>query len=623
MRTLVNLTLLLANCLFTCLSVKAAEFTKYRDQADKLISQMTLAEKIGQMTQAELSALGDLSDVADLYLGSVLSGGGSDPQDGNSLESWTNAVEACKQKALDTRLRIPILYGIDSVHGHGNVLGAVIFPHNIGLGCARNAELVEQIGQITALEVRATGINWSFSPCITVPRDDRWGRTYEGYSESSPLVAKLGKASIEGLQGPDLRNPDHVLACAKHFVGDGGTSLTMAKHEDWPGFGSEAKPMYDQGDTVVDEEVLRAVHVSPYLLAIQAGVGSIMPSYSSWNGVKCSASKYLLTTMLKEELGFQGFLISDYDAIDQVDPDYKTAIKKCINAGMDMVMVPNNYRQFIELLTELVEEGSVPMSRIDDSVRRILQVKAAMGLLDAEPEIEVDKSLQESYGSAGHREVARQAVRESLVLLKNNNQTLPLSKKLKRLHLVGRGADDIGIQCGGWTIEWQGQAGEVTTGGTTILEGIRQALGDSVEITHDLDGAGSAGADAVVVMVGEMPYAEGLGDDHDLELSESDRQAVLSAKKSGVPIVVVLLSGRPMILDTTLELADAFVAAWLPGTEGAGIADVLFGDFEPTGKLSFTWPREVDQHPINQGDQEYDPLFPFGYGLSYAKDADR
>lgn len=607
-----------ASSLFAQAAVASVEnFTQYREQADALLAKMSLAEKIGQMTQAELGALGDLSEVADLYLGSVLSGGSSDPEAGNSLAAWTRVVEACQDKALSTRLGIPILYGVDAVHGHSNLLGAVIFPHNIGLGCTRDVQLVEEINRVTAKEVRASAINWNFAPCVTVPRDDRWGRTYEGFSENPDLVTQLGEASVRGLQTGGLDSPLAVLACAKHYVGDGGTSGVMAMHKDWEGFGDKPKLMFDQGDTRVDEATLRRVHLAPYDEAIAAGVGSIMPSYSSWNGQKCTGSKYLLTDVLKGELGFEGFLISDYNAVDQVDEDYKTAIEKSINAGIDMVMVPTKYREFITLLTELVNEGKVPIDRIDDAVRRILQVKAAMGLLAENAPVKADPQLKDSFGSDAHRQVAREAVRKSLVLLKNEDQLLPLSKSFHRIHITGPAADDIGLQCGGWTIEWQGKAGDVTTGGTTVLAAVKQLLGDSVEVTNDADGSGAAGADAAIVVIGEKPYAEGMGDNHELTLSAADQALVAKVTASGTPTVVVLFSGRPLILGNVLDRADALIAAWLPGTEGAGIADVLFGDHAPTGKLSFTWPRSVDQHPINVGDNPYDPQFPFGFGLSY------
>jgi beta-glucosidase len=599
-----------------------------KDAAIKaLVSHMTLAEKAGQMTQPDLGAIKDFTDIETLFLGSVLSGGSSDPKSGNTLADWSKTYQDCQQRALKTRLAIPLLYGVDAVHGHNNVLGAVVFPHNIGLGCARNPELIAKAAQITAKEVRATGIQWTFAPCVTVPRDIRWGRTYEGFSEDPALVATLGAAAVRGLQGDDLSSHNSVLGCAKHFIGDGGTTFKSATGEG----------LLDQGDTRIGEATLRKIHLPGYPAAIDAGVGTIMPSYSSWNGVKCSGSKQLLTDILKTELGFAGFLISDYNAIDQLVPavangsvasnnasgqvatsNYKKCIEISINAGMDMVMVTDRYREFIALLQELVNEGKIPMARIDDAVTRILRVKFAQGLFAKDAALMPDPALQKDFGSADHRAVAREAVRQSLVLLKNNNKTLPLSRQAKRIHVTGRSADDLGRQCGGWTIDWQGKPGAVTTGGTTILTAIRQAAGDSLKITTSADGSGAAGADAAVVVIGEEPYAEMKGDRADLTIAPADLAAVTAAKSAGIPVIVVIVSGRPLVLGPVLEQADAIIAAWLLGTEGQGVADILFGDAKPTGKLSFSWPRSMGQVPLgHQPSPANEPLFPFGFGLSY------
>lgn len=548
-------------------------------KAKELLARMTLDEKVGQMTQADQMYLKDLSDIETLFLGSILSGGDSDPKEGNSREAWANLYSTIQARTSRTRLRIPLLYGIDAVHGHNNVLGAVIFPHNIGLGATRNATLVEKIGQITAEEVRATGIQWVFAPCVTVPQDIRWGRTYEGFSEDPKLVAELGAAAVRGLQGNGLSDPHGVLACAKHYVGDGGTTF---------GTGGPQKKFLDQGDTQVNEATLRRVHLQGYLTAVPAGVGTIMPSYNSWDGIKVSASNRLLTGILKQEIGFEGFLISDYNAVDQIAKDYKTAIGISINAGMDMVMVPDHYREYIKNLKELVQEGTVPMSRVDDAVTRILRVKFAMGMMESKPALPWSDY---SFGTPAHRAVARQAVRESLVLLKNEHQILPLSKKLARIHAGGKSADDIGNQCGGWTITWQGKSGETTPGGTTILAALRKA---GANVTAE-------GANVGIVVIGETPYAEGKGDRADLSLSAEDIAAVKKMKSTGVPVVVVVISGRPLILDPVLDQADAVVAAWLPGTEGEGVTDVLFGDYKPVGKLSFAWPSQ----------------FKYGFGLTY------
>ena len=581
-------------------------FSAFDPQAKALLAQMTLDEKIGQMTQPDQEQIQDLSDIEAYSFGSILSGGSSDPKEGNSLQAWTDLYDRLQQRALRSRLHIPILYGIDAVHGHNNILGAVIFPHNIGLGCTRNLALIRQVERITAEEVRATGIQWVFAPCVTVPQDIRWGRTYEGFSEDPQLVRQMAGAAVSGFQADDLLNPLSVLACAKHFVGDGGTAFGSA---------SGGRGL-DQGDTRVDEATLRRIHLQGYISAIAAGVGSIMPSFSSWNGVKSSASKRLLTGILKEELGFEGFLISDWNALDQVDPDYKKAIGISINAGMDMTMVPDHYKRFIANLKQLVQEGTVPMSRIDDAVTRILCVKLAMGLMDPKRSQLADRGLQKSFGSLEHRQVAREAVRQSIVLLRNRNKVLPLSKTAARIHVAGKSADDLGNQCGGWTIDWQGRSGAVTSGGTILLAAIKNATGPKTSVTFSRDGSGAAGASVGIVVIGELPYAEGDGDRSDLRLAPEDVAAVHNVKAAGVPVVAVLFSGRPMILGDTLDETDAFLAAWLPGTEGAGIADVLFGDYKPTGKLSFAWPGSMDQVAVHDG-PNYKPLFPYGSGLTY------
>lgn len=579
----------------------------------EVLSQMTLEEKIGQMTQAEQDALKEPQDIENYFLGSLLSGGNSDPKEGNSLKAWTDMYDRNQSRALKTRLGIPILYGVDAVHGHNNVFGATIFPHNIGLGCTRNPRLVEQSARITAIEVRATGINWTFAPCVTVARDERWGRTYEGFGETPELARILGEAAVRGFQQNDLSHPLSVVACAKHFAGDGGTEMHTGQFE----HPVTKKKLLDQGDTRLSERELRQIHMQGYVSTVRAGVGTIMPSYNSWNGVKCSASKRLMTDILKQEMGFDGFLISDYNAIDQITKDYKTAIEISINAGMDMVMVPQRYREFFTLLRDLVKEGRVPMSRIDDAVTRILRVKFAMGLMDKGRSPLADRRLHASFGSAEHRRVARECVRQSLVLLKNSRRVLPLSKMASRIHVAGKSADDIGNQCGGWTVEWQGKSGNVTPGGTTILQAIQKAVSKRTKVTFEKDGTGAKGADVGIVVVGEPPYAEGVGDTEDLKLAAEDMAAIDNMKKAGIPVVVVLMSGRPLIINEALERADAFIAAWLPGTEGEGVTDVLFGDYRPTGKLSFTWPRSMSQLPINAGDRNYNPLFRYGFGLTY------
>jgi beta-glucosidase len=570
-------------------------------RVEALLAQMTQDEKIGQMVQADSGALADKADVKNYFLGSVLSGGSSDPADGNSPQSWLKMVTSFQDEALQTRLKIPILYGIDAVHGHNNIDGAVIFPHHVGMGATHDPKLVMRAEQVTAQEVAGTGIRWAFAPCVAVARDEHWGRTYESYGEDPALVSELGAAAVRGFQGRKLSaDPDCVLACAKHFLGDGGTENGK-----------------DQGNTVCDEATLRKLYLPPYRAAIKAGAGSIMVSYSSWNGEKMHGNKHLLTDVLKGELAFKGFLVSDWAAIDQLSPNFKNDVEQSVNAGLDMVMIPygpghkNNYVEFISDLKELVASGAVPQFRIDDAVRRILRVKFQMGLFE---NTATDPQLTEAIGSAQHRAIARKCVRESMVLLKNEQHVLPLSHQIRNLAVVGEGADDLGVQCGGWTIDWQGRPGKVTHGGTTILSAIRQTVSQASTVTYSADGSNLANADAVIVVVGEQPYAEGKGDRANLDLSPADAALIATAKTAGKPVVTILLSGRPLILNSALADSTAFVAAWLPGTEGQGVADVLFGGVKFTGRLARTWPASNDH--VRAGDLADPPQFPLGFGLS-------
>lgn len=569
--------------------------SEIEQKVQDLLSNMTLEEKVGQMTQVDRRYLKESDDIKEYYLGSLLSGGGSTPED-NNPNSWADMYDTYQSVALETRLGIPLIYGIDAVHGHGNVKGAVVFPHNIGMGCTRNTKLVKQAAEITAREVAGTGIDWTFGPCVAVPQNERWGRTYEGFGESPEVVEMTAKATVEGFQGDDLGSSATILACAKHFIGDGGTTNGI-----------------DQGDTQVDEQILRDIHLPGYLGALKAGVGSIMVSFNSWNGEKCHGNKYLLTTLLKEELGFDGILVSDWAGINQLTGDYKSDIETGINAGLDMIMVPEHYESFIQNLKTLVEEEKVSMSRIDDAVSRILGIKYRLGLFDNPF---ADRSLTGLIGSSEHREIARECVRQSIVLLKNAKELLPLSKSLNRIHVAGKSADDIGNQCGGWTISWQGQSGEVTDG-TTILEAIRQSVSSETQVTYSADGTGAEGADAAIAVVGEVPYAEFEGDRENLGLDQRDLSTIDNLKGVGIPVVVILITGRPLIIESELAKWDALLVAWLPGTEGQGVADVIFGDYSPTGKLSHSWPRTMDQIPINVGDADYNPLFEYRFGLSY------
>ena len=552
-------------------------FSSHDQQVEALLAQMTQDEKIGQMVQVDSSALKDPADVQKYLLGSVLSGGNSDPAAGNTAQNWLDFVTTFQNQALQTRLKIPLIYGIDAVHGHNNIDGAVIFPHHIGMGATHDAKLVERAERVTAEEVAGTGIRWAFAPCVTVPQNARWGRTYEGYGDAPELVSKLGAAAVRGIQGEELSaDPASVLACAKHFIGDGGTTNGI-----------------DQGDTICDEATLRKLYLPPYRAAIKAGVGSIMVSYSSWNGRKMHGNQYLLTDVLKGELGFRGFLVSDWAAIDQLSPDYKHDVEQSVNAGLDMVMIPNgldktnNYAEFIQDLKDLVAAGQVPQARIDDAVRRILRIKFQLGLFASTA---TDPQLTAAVGSPAHREVARECVRESLVLLKNDQHTLPLAKTISHLAVVGAAADDLGRQCGGWTIDWQGGHGNVTHGGTTLLAAIRQTVSPGTQVTFSPDASDLTGADAIIAVVGEPPYAEMKGDREELKLSDEDTALIAKAKAAGKPVVTILYSGRPLEVQSALDNSDAFVAAWLPGTEGLGITDVLFGDYKFKGKLPRHWP---------------------------------
>jgi beta-glucosidase len=585
------------------LSADAQNFSQNDTKVQALLAQMTLGEKIGQMVQVDSLALTNTDDVAKYFLGSVLSGGGSDPAAGNSPQAWLDEVNGFKAEALKTRLKIPLIYGIDAVHGHNNIDGAVIFPHHVGMGATHDPALITRAEQVTAAEVAGTGIRWAFAPCIAVPQDERWGRTYEGYSDDPALVAVLGAAAVKGFQGDSLSSdPLTVLACAKHFIGDGGTHNGI-----------------DQGDTECDEATLRKLYLLPYAAAIKAGVGSIMVSYSSWNGQKMHGNKYLLTDVLKGELGFQGFLVSDWAAIDQITPDYKADVEKSINAGLDMVMIPNgpgqknNYVEFITDLKALVAAGKVSPARIDDAVSRILRIKYQLGLFDGDT---TDPKLTAAIGSPEHREVARECVRESLVLLKNEQHALPLSKTIKHLVVIGEAADDLGMQCGGWTIDWQGRKGDVTHGGTTLLAAIKGAVSAGTTVTYSADGSDLSGADAILVVVGEDPYAEMKGDRQDLNLAAADKALVAKAKATGAPVITILYSGRPLVLGSALRESNALVAAWLPGTEGEGMTDVLFGDEPFTGSLSRNWPQSNEQIATpNSDNSTVALLFKDGFGL--------
>jgi beta-glucosidase len=588
----------------------------YRDPAaptearvEDLLARMTLGEKIGQMTQVEKNSI-EAGAVTVLSIGSLLSGGGGSPTE-NTPEGWAKMVDEFQAGALETRLSIPLIYGVDAVHGHNNVVGATVFPHNVGLGAANDTELMQRIGEVTAAEVAATGIRWNFAPTMAVPQDIRWGRAYEGYGEDVNLVVPLAAAYLEGLQGDDLSDPTAVLATAKHFVADGGTS--------W-GSATTGAGLLDQGVTEIDEATLRRVHLPPYIEAIDRGAQSVMISYSSWNDTKMHANRYLITDVLKGELEFDGFVVSDWEAINQISDDYYEAVVTAINAGIDLNMVPYDYPRFIWELWRAIDNGDVAMERIDDAVRRILRVKFDMGLFESPYS---DPSLLASVGAADHRAVAREAVAKSVVLLKNENDLLPISDDVDSIFVGGKAADDIGIQSGGWTIDWQGRTGNITPG-TTILEGIEASVSPNVEVFYDRFGnpdrvdTGGAALDPefCIGVVGERPYAEFEGDSPDLAVDSQDVAVLNNLAASCDRLVVVLVSGRPLIITDWIDDWDAAVAAWLPGTEGDGVADVLFGVEPFVGKLPYTWPKSIDQVPLSalvaSGEE---PLFPFGFGL--------
>ena len=578
-------------------------------RVSELLGQMTLAEKIGQMTQVEKNSISP-KDVAIYFIGSILSGGGGNP-DPNTVTAWRKMVQAYMYAAHDTRLGVPLIYGVDAVHGHSNVHGAVIFPHNIGLGATRDADLVERIGAATATAMLATNVHWNFAPAVSVPQDIRWGRSYEGYSENTDLVTELGVAYIHGMQTA-CDNGEWVLASVKHFAADGGTAWdsrnAIANYPTANWQQANENWRIDQGDARMDEATLRRVHLAPYQAAIEAGARNIMVSFSSWNGLKMHAHTYLLTDVLKGEWDFDGFLVSDWMAVDQLSVNFYEAVVMAINAGLDMIMVPYDYRRFIETLTRAVEDGDVPLARIDDAVTRILRVKAELGLFENDI---TDVVSLETFGGEAHRALAREAVQKSAVLLKHENNALPLSGSVA---VVGAAADDIGLACGGWTIEWQGGFGAITEG-STLLDGLRDALGDDLIVA--LDGNLTGSVETAVVVVAETPYAEGEGDRDDLTLSDADTALIEAARAKCDKLVLVVYSGRPLIITHVVEGCDAVVAAFLPGSEANALADVLTGAVPFTGKLSFSWLRDTSQLPLSALAASKDgPLYPFGHGLS-------
>jgi beta-glucosidase len=598
-------------------------------RVDDLLSRMTLAEKVGQMTQTErYQVYDDPTPITRYGLGSILSGGGSTPAQ-NNPRAWADMVDRFQRAALATRLHIPLLYGIDSVHGDGNMLGATVFPHNIGLGASRDPALVRDIEHVTAEETRATGPQWTFAPCICAARDDRWGRTYESFGEDPSLVEQM-ETAIDGFQGGpgQLSDPDRVLSTAKHYAGDGDTKYGTASGD----------YKIDQGIAVTSREDFWNTSLRQYQPAVQNHhVGSVMPSFSSvdWtedgvgNPIKMHANQELIQGTLKGQLGFAGFVISDWEGIHQIPGDWATQVRTGVNAGIDMMMEPNSYQDFITTLTSEVKAGRISMARVNDAVRRILTKKFELGLFEHPY---TDRRNIDQVGSASHHALARRAAAESQVLLKNDPGTLPISPK-RDLYVAGTNADNIGNQAGGWTLTWQGGSTNVIPG-TTILDGIRAHSTGQVVYSQDASAPIPSNSTGIVV-VGETPYSEGFGDvggprwaydpgDNgvprpvkDMQLSSADRQAVDRVCAATTRCVVVIVSGRPLILDSAqLGRMDGLVEAWLPGSEGMGVADPLFGTTRYTGKLPVSWPRSLTQEPINVGDAGYDPLFPYGFGLT-------
>lgn len=585
---------------------KAAPFpdAKYLDvslpteeRINDLLSYMTLEEKIGQMILVEKNSLSNVNDVAAYHIGAVLSGAGGNPKD-NTPNGWKTMIARFTTAASASRLGIPLLYGSDANHGAGNVLGATLFPHAIGLGAANDPTLVERVARATAEEAAAMGIRWSFSPMLELPKDIRWGRVYEAFSDDSTQVGALGAAYIHGLQdSPDREGVIDVLATAKHFVGLGSLVWGTAVNKDYS---------IDQGAVPSDEYALQNEYLPPYKEAIAAGAMSVMAGIGTWDSVQIPASRYLLTDVLKDQLGFQGFVVSDWYGVYNISPDKYDATVAAVNAGVDMAMLPFDYEIFAHDVQNAVLVGDVPQSRIDDAVRRILRAKFALGLFDdgayTAPGIE-------TVGSAEHRALAREAVRDSLVLLKNQGGILPLSPNTTHIRVAGSAADNVGMQSGGWTVEWQGVDGNWLPGATSILSGIRAAVGNETTVEYDLNGAfaGADLADVGVVVVGEKPYAEGVGDNALPSLDAADLAAIANLQKVSKKVVVILVSGRPLIVTNEIQSWNGVIAAWLPGSEGAGVADVLFGSFPFTGTLPLSWPRTVGADAPS--------LFPRGFGL--------
>jgi beta-glucosidase len=586
---------------------------KIEKRIESLLRQMTVDEKVGQVIQPEWKSISP-AEAAQYHIGSIENGGGAVPG-GNkhsSVQDWVNLIEPYYEVSVDparNRVIIPLIWASDAVHGHNNVYGATLFPHNIGLGAAHDPELLRRIGEVTAAEVRSTGMDWSFAPTIAVARDDRWGRTYESYSEDPRIVAQYAAAMVTGLEGSgsSFLDKDHVISTAKHFLGDGSTDGG-----------------HDQGDSLASEADLIRLHAAGYAQAIDAGTQSIMASYNSWHGVKMHANKALMTEVLKGQMGFDGLIMGDWNAHGQIPGCTNADCAEAFKAGLDIFNAPQDWKALYANLVREVNDGTIPKVRLDDAVRRILRVKMRMGVFD-EPAPKQRLDTYQPIGTPDHRAVARQAVRESLVLLKNNG-VLPIKPNASVL-IAGDGADNIAMQAGGWTLSWQGSDNGPNDfpGATSIYAGLKSQI-DAVggQALFSPDGTSAQKADVAIVVFGETPYAEFMGDQRDVALHHDNVESLELIKKlkgQGIPVIAVMLSGRALYVNPQINAADAFVVAWLPGSEGEGVADVLTGKYDFTAKLSFSWPKAADQTLLNVGDATYDPQFAYGFGLSYAAPA--
>ena len=548
------------------------------ERVTDLMNRMTDAEKIGQMVLIEKNSIHDLKDITQYNLGALLSGGGAGPKQETPL-AWLQMINDFQSAAKDTCLGIPLLYGIDAVHGHGNVLGATIFPHFIGLGATRDPELVKQVAKATAEEMAATGIYWNFAPNLDVAKDIRWGKTYETFGSNTNNVARLGVAYLEGLQDSS-HDYFNVLANPKHFIGGGDMKYGTSRNNNFK---------VEEGNITIDEKTLRQTHLVPFQKAITSGARVIMVSTASWQGKINSDNNYLLTEVIKNELEFSGFIVSDWYGVYQIETDKYNSLVRAVNAGIDMVMTPFEYKDFISNIQKALSNGDITKERIDDAVKRILTVKFETGLFDRPQALPEGLSV---IGSDQHREIGREAVRKSQVLLKNTNFVLPLSKSLKKIIVAGSSADNLGRQAGGWTTEWQGIDGNEGISGTTILEAIKNAVSKNTEIEYNKDGdfpIKNDFADVGIAIVGEKPYAEGWGDNANPSLSPEDLLAIEKVKAKSKKIVVIIVSGRPLDIKDYAKNWDGVIATWLPGSEGQGVTDVLFGDYSFTGTLPVAW----------------------------------